>query len=92
MVYISKYGNILKSVNRSSRPEVFCKKGVIRNFEKHSGKHLCQSLFFNKVADLRPVTLFKKRLSHKPIPVNFPKFVRTRFLTDHVFFPVAASV
>ena len=26
------------------------KKGVLRNFAKFSGKHLCQSLFFNKVA------------------------------------------
>ena len=26
------------------------KKGVIRNFAKFTGKHLCQSLFFNKVA------------------------------------------
>ena len=34
---------------RSSGPEVFCKKGVLRNFTKFTGKHLCQSLFFNKV-------------------------------------------
>ena len=26
------------------------------------GKHLCQSLFFDKVAGLRPATLLKKRL------------------------------
>ena len=26
------------------------KKGVLRNFAKFTGKHLCQSLFFNKVA------------------------------------------
>ena len=38
---------------RSIRPEVFCKKGFLRNFAKFTGKHLCQSLFFNKVADLR---------------------------------------
>ena len=34
-------------MNRSSRPEVFCKKGVLRNFTKFTGKHLRQSLFFN---------------------------------------------
>ena len=33
---------------RSTRPEVFCKKGVLRNFAKFTGKHLCQSLFFSK--------------------------------------------
>ena len=49
---------------RSSRPEVLCKKGVPRNFEKFTGKHLCQSVFFDKVAGLRPATLLKKELWH----------------------------
>ena len=40
---------------RSSRPEVFCKKGVFSNFAKITEKDLCQSLFFNKVASLRVV-------------------------------------
>ena len=31
-------------------PEVFCKKGFFKNFAKFTGKHLCQSLFFNKVS------------------------------------------
>ena len=39
--------------SRSSRPEVFYKKGVLRNFAKFIGKRLCQNLFFNKVAGLR---------------------------------------
>ena len=38
---------------RSIRLEMFCKKGVLRNFINLTGKHLCQSLFFNKVAGLR---------------------------------------
>ena len=38
------------SIYRSSLPEVICKKGVVRHFAKFTGKHLCQSLFFNKVA------------------------------------------
>ena len=33
-------------------PEVFCRKGVLRNFAKFTIKHLSQSLFFNKVAGL----------------------------------------
>ena len=39
---------------------VFCKKGVLRNFAKFTGKHLCQSLFLNKVASLRPATFLKR--------------------------------
>ena len=31
---------------RSSRPDVLCKKCVLRNFAKFTGKHLCQRLFF----------------------------------------------
>ena len=45
---------------REAAPEVFCKTGVIRNFAQFTGKHLCQSLFFNKVGGLRPATLLKK--------------------------------
>ena len=47
----TKKGELFVNI-RSSRPEVFCKKGVLRNFTKFTGKHLCQSLFFNKVAGL----------------------------------------
>ena len=45
---------------RNSRHEVFCKKGALGNFAKFTGKHLRQSLFFNKVAGLRPATLLKR--------------------------------
>ena len=48
------------SLVRSSHPEVFCKKGVLRNFAKFTGKHLCQRPFFNKVVALRPATLLKR--------------------------------
>ena len=37
---------------KSSRPELCFKKGILGNFAKFAGKHLCQSLFFNKVAGL----------------------------------------
>ena len=30
--------------------EVFCKKIILKNLARLTGKHLCQSLFFNKVA------------------------------------------
>ena len=34
--------SILKTILRSSRPELFCKKGVLRSFTTFTGKHLCQ--------------------------------------------------
>ena len=53
-----------RSSNRSSRPEMFCKKLFLRNFSKFTGK-TCVTFFFIKVAGLRLVTftLLKKRLA-----------------------------
>ena len=48
---------------RSSRTEVFCKKDVLRNFAKFTGKHLCQRLFFNKVAGLACKFIKKESLA-----------------------------
>ena len=61
------------------------KKSFLRNFTKFTGKHLCQSLFFNKVAGIRPVTLLKKRLWHMCFLVNFMKLLKTLFLTEHLW-------
>ena len=61
---------------RSSHHRCSVKKGVLRNFAKFAGKHLCQSLFFNKVAGLR--------LWHRCFPVNFAKFLRTYFFIEHI--------
>ena len=69
---------------RSSHLEVFCRKGVLRNFKKFTGKHLCQSLLFNKVAGLRTVTLLKKRFWYRCFPVNFSKFLKTPSITEHL--------
>ena len=83
---------------RSSRPEVFFKKGVLRNFAKFTGEHLRWSLFLNDrlwdwsfpsnfVKFLRtpfPPSLLKKRLWHRCFPVNFVRFLGTPFLTEHL--------
>ena len=55
-----KEGNITKvvaSTFRSSHRRCSVKKGVPENFAKFTGRHLCQSLFFNKVAGLRGLLL-----------------------------------
>ena len=67
---------------RSSHHKCSMKKGVLRNFTKFTRKHLCQSLFFNKVATLRPTTLLKKGLWHRCFPVNFVKFLKAPFLQN----------
>ena len=70
---------------RSSHQWSSVKKGVLGNFAKFTGKPLCQSLFFNKVAGFRPEILLKKRLWHRRFPGNFAKFLRTPFFTEDLW-------
>ena len=58
---------------RSSRPEVFSRQGVRRNFAKFTGKHRSQSLRL----------YLKRELWHRCFPVNFTKFLRAPFLRSN---------
>ena len=42
-----------KRKNRSNHLRCSLRKGVLRTFAKFTGKHLCQGLYFNKVAGLQ---------------------------------------
>ena len=68
-----KFSNIFKKTptNRSSCPDVICKKGALRNFAKFTEKYLCQSLFSNKVAGLRLAEL--PHVVHTVLLVAIPK-------------------
>ena len=72
----------------SSRPEVFCKKGVLRNFAKFTGKHFRQGLFFNKFTG--PCNFFKKETLAQVFFCEFCKISKNTF--SHRTPPVAASV
>ena len=74
-----------KDTCQKQSPGGVLKKGVLENFAKCTGKHLCQSLFLNKVAGLRPATLLKERLWHRSFPVNFAKFLRTPYFIEHLW-------
>ena len=64
-------------------PEVFYNKSRSQKFRKiHRKTPVPESLFFNKVAGLRPATLLKKKLWHSYFPVNFVKYAP--FLTEHL--------
>ena len=91
IVNIERIFNCLTNIFRSSRRRCFERKGFLRNFAKFTGKHLRQSLFFNKVAGLRPATLLKKRLWHRCFPVNFAKFLRT-FFTEYLWTTASFSI
>ena len=84
MVFLLKYHVDWHSIKSSRGSHLRCsmRKRALRNFAKFSRKNLCQSLFFNKVTDLRPGTLFKKRLCRRCFPVNFAKFLRVLVLQN----------
>ena len=69
---------------RRSCTELFYENDIRRNFAKYIGKHLCHSLFLDKVAGLTPATLLKRKLRHRCFPVKFGKFLRTCFLKEHL--------
>ena len=49
-IHISHYG--------SNHRKCFMEKRILKNFAKFTEKHLCQSLFFKKVAGLRGLQLY----------------------------------
>ena len=66
---------------------MFFKIGVLKGFVNFTGKHLCWSLFFDKVTEA--CNFIKKRLQHSCFPAKFANFFRTFFCRTP---PVAASV
>ena len=48
--FLENFGNVLNA--EAATGYMFCKKGVFKNFAKFTGKHVSQSLYFNKVAGL----------------------------------------
>ena len=45
--------DLLDVIPISNHSQMFYKTGALKNFTKLMGKHLCQSIIFNKVAGLQ---------------------------------------
>ena len=78
------YSDMIEAAVRKQPSRGICKKVVLENFPKFTGKHLCHFLFFNKVACreetfLEACNFSKKRLWDWCFPVNFAKFLRNLF-------------
>ena len=69
---------------RSIQQRCSVEKYVPRNFTKFTRKHLCQSLFFNKVAGLKPATLLKKVLT-QVFSCEFCEISKNTFFTEHIW-------
>ena len=69
----------MRKMLRNTRSKVFCKKGVLKNLAKFTGKHLCQSLFFNKVTGCETYNFIKKEDLAQVFPCELAKFLRIAF-------------
>ena len=67
---------------------MFCKKGVLRNFAKFTGKHLCQSLFLIKLqaSGLQQACNFiKKKTLAQVFSCEFCEISKNTFFTEHLW-------
>ena len=81
-----QYCEVYKNT-RSSHQRCSIIKCVLINFAKFTGKHLCQSLFLNKVAGLRPqVCNFIKKETLAPVfSGEFREIYQNTFFTEHLW-------
>ena len=66
------------------------KKGVLRNFTKFTGKHLCQSLFLNKVAS-QACNFIKKETLAQVFFCDFCEISKSNFFTEHLWTTASIS-
>ena len=71
-------------LSRSILKEVFCKKGVFRN-SQNSQENTCVRIFLKIKLQTEACNFIKKKLLHRCFSVNFAKFLRTPFLTKHLW-------
>ena len=72
--------------SRSNQQWCSVKKGVLRDFPKFIGKHMCHSLFFNK----ETATLLKKETLTQVFSCELYEIYIKTFFTEHL--PTDASV
>ena len=93
--YVSKHWFIYKSSHQRSS----VLKSVLRNLAKFTWKHLCQSIFFNKVAGLKALkreyifskysrnlnisVIFWTCYTKNNFPIIFSKYKKPHFLTSN---------
>ena len=68
---------------RSSHRRCSVGKGVLRNFTKFTGKHLCQSLYFNKVAGA--CNFIKIEALAQVFSCEFCEISKNTFFTEHIW-------
>ena len=83
-LYINTSKNYSVCTSGESCPEVSCKKCVLKNFAKFTEKHLCRSLFFNKVAR-GPQFILKKETLAQVFCCEFCGILKNTFFIEHLW-------
>ena len=60
-------------------------KKVFLKISQNSQENACVSLFFNKVAGLRPATLWKKQTLAQVLSCEFCEIFKNAFFTEHLW-------
>ena len=76
-----KKGAIMDMMLRSSRPEVFWKKSVLKNFAKYAGKHRCQSIFYNNFFE----KFIKNETLEQMFSCEFGEIFKNKLFTEHLW-------
>ena len=74
---------------RSSHRTCSLRKSVLRYFAKFTGKHMCQSFYFNKVAD-QACNFIKIQILAQVFSCEFSKISKNTSFTEYVW--VTASI
>ena len=79
----SEYKSEMMAYFRKSHWSWSIEKDVLKNVVNFTGKNLCRSLFFNKVAGLRPAALLKMRLRHRCFYSGFCEIFKNTLFIKH---------
>ena len=90
-VTVIRYKTTHMQLLLSSHQKCAIKKGVLKNFAKFAG-NICVSLFFNKVAGLRPASLLKKESLAQEFSCEFCEIFKNHFFTKHLRWLLFGSV
>ena len=74
---------VLRGAKQNQLLEVFYKKGVLIIFAKFTGKHLCQCLFFNKVAGVS-LQLYSKRDFDTNVFLWILRIFKNNYFKEHL--------
>ena len=93
--FYALHGSTLRIVISEGRRRSCSRESFIIRFRKYfikfTGKHLCQSLFLNKVAGIRPAFLLKRDFRHRCFPIDFVKIFKDAIFSEHLLATASRS-